>query len=225
MTTVCRVALRGLLSLVCAVVLVVLAVVPAGASRGSGSDHTARRPPARVGHTTATPSRHAPKMRPVRRSADHAKPSRRAAHRATGAHRPKGHARGHRAPAADPPPTSPAPSHAAVGPAPVRRAVVATAEPFRPVRVVFDPPMASAPPATTAPSPAPPPRRAVLERAFQVIKEPHLPSVPATRDPALPLLLIVTMAGCAAVLGRGDRRDPKLSRSSIDPGSRGIGFS
>lgn len=96
---------------------------------------------------------------------------------------------------------------------------------FRGVRRVAQPPAPAVVTPTLQPAVPEPLPATRIKRAVRVLPEPALPGSSGPRDPALPFLLLVLLVACGAVLGRGDRRDPKLRHSTIDPGSRGVDFS
>lgn len=118
-------------------------------------------------------------------------------------------------------------------PAPAPERVVPTSGASAPVVLHFGRATSAAlPPTPPAPAqrgvpegPAPvrPQAASLFDRALDVLPDPQ-DAIPPLRDPTIPVLLVVALVGYALVVGRGDRRDPKLARSSLDPGSRGIGF-
>lgn len=118
-------------------------------------------------------------------------------------------------------------------PAPAPERVVATSGASAPVVVHFgrttSAAVPAAPPAPAergapeGPAPVRPQAPSLFDRALDVLPDPQ-DAIPPLRDPTIPALLVVALVGYAFVVGRGDRRDPKLARSSLDPGSRGIGF-
>ena len=85
--------------------------------------------------------------------------------------------------------------------------------PLAPVVAQLDPPMLASP--------------TFVERIVE--RFPDIPTLPARPslidDPAFPLALVALLGLFLAITGRGDRRDPKLTKAELDARGREIGFS
>lgn len=81
--------------------------------------------------------------------------------------------------------------------------------------------------ATSAPlGPRLPATPTFVERIVERFPDiPPLPARPLVEEPAFPLVVVGAVALFVAITGRGDRRDPKLTRAVLDARDRGIGFS